>query len=554
MNQPARQRLWRFHGGLHLPDNKAQSLGRELGQAALPKRLVLPLQQHIGEEDKPLVGEGERVLKGQMIARSKAYISAPVHAPTSGTVVSIGPEAVPHPSGLEAPCIVIEPDGKEEWAELPEPMGDYLQRDPAELRERVRWAGIVGLGGAAFPTSVKLNPGPNVRIQTLIINGAECEPYITCDDMLMRTRAPRIVSGIRILKHLLEVEECLIGIEDNKPEAIAAMQKAVGEAGLQKTGVVTIPTLYPSGGEKQLIRVLTGKEVPSHSIPAQIGIVCHNVGTAAAIGEAVLEGKPLISRIVTLTGEGIAEPQNLEALIGTPVSDLIAQAGGYTDAVSKLILGGPMMGIALHTDAVPLTKAGNCLLAASREEAPDPAPVRPCIRCGECARACPVSLLPQQMYWYARAKDFDKVQEYNLFDCIECGCCAHVYPSHLPLVQFYRFAKNEIWAQEEEKRKAEQARQRHEARQARLERLERERKAKLRKKKEALEKKKVAGAKEKDIKKAAIEAAMKRVAAKKAAAANAPKNTEALTAAQQRQVDAAEARRKAAEKEGTKEE
>jgi len=287
--------------------------------------------------------------------------------------------------------------------------------------------------------------------------------------------------------------------------------------------------------------------VPRNSLPAQIGIVCHNVATAAAVADAVLEGKPLISRIVSVTGKGVQEPGNYDTLIGTPAADLIAQAGGYTEEVTRLILGGPMMGFALPTDAIPVTKGANCLLAASAAEAPPSEPARPCIRCGECARVCPARLLPQQLYWYARAKDLEKVQDYNLFDCIECGCCSHVCPSHIPLVQYYRYAKTESWAQEQEKRSADHARQRHEARLERLQRLERERKARLHKKKEALHKGAAAGkASEQDAKKAAIEAAMRRVAEKKATHENPPRNMENLTEAQQRLVEAADARRRGA--------
>jgi len=515
-------------------------------KAALPGRLILPLQQHIGVVAQPLVSVGERVLKGQMIASAQGPVSAPVHAPTSGTVVEIADYPVPHPSGLSARCIVIDSDGRDEWVELPSPL-DLEHSDPDHLRERIRDAGIVGMGGAAFPTSVKLNPGPDKRIHTLIINGAECEPFITCDDMLMRDRAERVIAGVAILKGLLGAKQCQIGIEDNKPEAISTLAQAVKESHLEQTEVVTIPTLYPSGGEKQLIRVITGKEVPSGGIPAHIGIVCHNVGTAAAVADAILEGIPLISRYVTLTGEGVAQPRNLEVLIGTPASELIEQAGGYTDKISRLILGGPMMGLTLHDDNVPLTKAANCLLAASAEEAPDPGPATACIRCGQCAAACPVSLLPQQMYWYARAKDLEKAQEYNLFDCIECGCCSHVCPSHIPLVQYFRFAKNESWDQEREKRKAELARQRHEARAARLARMEAEKKARMRKKKAALKRPAAKkGAAADGVKKQAIREAVKRATEKKAGLAArgvAPENTENLTPAQQKQVDQANARR-----------
>ncbi|MGD8908370.1 MAG: electron transport complex subunit RsxC [Chromatiales bacterium] len=539
--------LWNFHGGLHLPDRKELSLGRPTRQAELPKRLVLPLHQHIGDPTQPLVEVGQLVLKGEKIADSPAPVTAPLHAPTSGKIVEIADHPIPHPSGLPGPCIVIEPDGKDTWTQLPDPITDYLEADARTLRQRIREAGIVGMGGATFPAAVKLNPGKPIK--TLIINGAECEPYITCDDRLMQDHAERVMEGVRILQHMLQSEECLIAIEDNKPEAILALHDLVRDD--EPIEVVRIPTLYPSGGEKQLIRILTGREVPSSGLPAQLGVICHNVATAAAIADAVLQGKPLISRLVTLTGEGIREPGNFQALIGTLASDLIAQAGGYRNNPQQLILGGPMMGFDLASDAIPITKGANCLLCPTSEEAPRPDAARACIRCGRCADVCPAHLLPQQMYWYSRCKDLEKVQDYNLFDCIECGCCSYVCPSHIPLVHYFRYAKHESWGQERERRESEHAKQRHDARVARLERLEAERKAKLRKKKEDLGKKAPAkkaakaGADDKASKQAAIEAAMKRAAEKKAKQQSQPKNIDNLTPEQQAKIDAVDQRRRA---------
>jgi electron transport complex protein RnfC len=532
--------LHRLHGGLHLEPRKDISTRLPITRLPLPGRLILPLSQHIGVAAVPLVKVGERVLKGQMIAAADGYISAPVHASSSGTVTGILDHPVPHPSGLSAPCILIDTDGRDEWLPSLQALEDPASRDPAELRNLIRNAGIVGLGGAGFPAAVKLNTGLERPIALLILNGAECEPYISCDDMLMRERAADVIGGLRILRQVLGAAQCVIGVEDDKQAAIQALRAALGPH--SDIEVVAIPAHYPTGGEKQLIQVLTGLEVPSQGLPADLGILCHNVGTAAAVHELVTRGRPLVSRIVTVTGDGVAEPRNLEVPIGTPIAELIGFCGGYTADVQRLLMGGPMMGIALHSDQLPVIKTCNCILAATARELPAPAPQLPCIRCGECALACPADLLPQQLYWHAHARDFDAVQEYDLFDCIECGCCAQVCPSHIPLVQYYRYAKTEIWDQEREREKADLARQRHEFRLERLEREKQEKAERHKQKRKALE---TPAGQADDPKKAAIEAALARVKARKAEADSPPANTENLTAEQQRQIEEAERRRAA---------
>ncbi len=515
--------LWHFHGGLKLPSNKAVSTTRPITRALLPKRLVIPVQQHIGEAGKLLVKVGDSVLKGQVLAQASSYVSASIHAPSSGKVVEIEELPVPHPSGLSALSVVIETDGEDKWIEL-SPLHHPNTKSPTELRQLIRQAGIVGLGGAAFPTAVKVNTGPQAEIDTLIINGAECEPSISCDDMLMRHYASEVISGCGLIQYIVSARHCLIAIEDNKPEAVAALRAVITEKALHTIEVVVVPTIYPTGGEKQLIKVLSNKEVPSDGFPSDIGVLVQNVGTAVAVHKAICLGEPLISRIVTITGEGVQQAHNMEVLIGTPMSELIEQSGGYHEDAAKLIIGGPMMGFTLQTDHLPVTKACNCLLVSNAAE--QIADAMPCIRCGACATVCPAQLLPQQLYWHASSKNFDLVQEYHLFDCIECGCCNHVCPSQIPLVQYYRFAKTEIWNQERDRIKSDHARIRHEFRQERLDREKKERDEKLRKKKELLAKKKIAEAATKetvgattdiDPKKAAIEAAMQRVKDKKSA-------------------------------------
>ncbi len=463
---------WLIHplrGGVHPAQCKTLSNQQPIQRAPLPKRLIVPLLQHLGSSTEALVNVGDSVLKGQLLADSHNPISAAVHAPSSGTVVSIGPQAYPHASGQLLDAIVIETDGLDTWCELT-PMADYQQASTAQLVAHIRQAGISGLGGAGFPTAIKL--APKTPITTLIINGTECEPYITADDVLMREKAAQLMIGIDILVHMLQPENVLIAIEDNKPEAIAAVRAALAQRSYH---VVPLPTIYPSGGERQLIQILMGQEVPAGKLPADLGILCQNVGTLVAIHDAVIAGKPLISRITTLTGEALQTPMNLECLIGTPVSELLAFTGLQQDKLSRLIAGGPMMGFTLPSVDAPIIKTSNCILAASAAELPAPPPAMPCIRCGDCAQVCPANLLPQQLHFYALGDDHEQLQAHNLFDCIECGACAYVCPSSIPLVQYYRAAKADIREQEQKLIKAEHAKERFEFRQERL-RLEDERK------------------------------------------------------------------------------
>jgi electron transport complex protein RnfC len=413
--------------------------------------------------------------------------------------------------------------------------------DPADIRQKVRDAGIVGLGGAGFPTSVKLNPGPDAVVDLLVINAAECEPYISCDEALMCNQTRHIIDGVRIMRHALHARQVVIGIEDSMQDAIKCLQAGLEENGETEIRIIPVPTIYPAGGEKQLIYALTGEEVPSQGLPIDLGVVCHNVGTAAAIARALLHGEPLISRVVTVTGDGVRQPANLEVRIGTLISELIEQCGGYSDEVTQLLMGGPMMGFSLPNDTIPTIKTTNCILATSRREAPQPPPARPCIRCGQCTDVCPARLLPQQLYWYAHARNFDKVQDYNLFDCIECGCCAQVCPSHIPLVQYYRFAKTEIWDQERERQKSDIARHRHEFRLERLEREKKELEERRARAKKALHQRPKAG--DADAKKAEIAAALERVKARKAQKTTPAKNVDNLTAEQKAKIAEVDERR-----------
>lgn len=468
MSQPVRP-LFAFPGGIHPSMHKELSTQEPIEVAPCPPRLVLPLHQHIGSASVPTVAVGDRVLKGQRIARAEGYVSVALHAPTSGTISAISELPVPHPSGLPAPCMVLDADGEDRWCER-QTTEDYAAIAPSHLRNLVRDAGIVGLGGAGFPSFIKLNPGGPQGVDQLILNGVECEPYITCDDMLIRERSNEILDGLRIMRHALQAKRAVIAIEDNKTVAYAALVQAAN-ARNEDVEIVMLPTVYPQGSEKQLVEVLTGKEVPKNGLPIHIGIVVHNVATATAINRALAHGEPLISRIVTVTGTGVRRPRNLEVRLGTPIRQVLEWCGGPTPETERVIMGGPMMGFTVLSHDAPVIKTTNCLLVATARDVSSNGPVQPCIRCGACADACPASLLPQQLYWFARAENFEQVQAHNVFDCIECGCCNYVCPSNIPLVHYYRFAKTEIWSQELEKEKADVARRRHEFR---LERIERE--------------------------------------------------------------------------------
>ncbi len=571
--------LFKFKGGVKPPTNKTQSNTLPIAQAPLPSRLIVPLHQSIGGTPRPVVKAGDHVLKGQLIGEADGWISAAVHAPTSGTVLEVAMHVQPHPSGLDAMCVVIEPDGKDEW--IAHGPLDYAAMTPEAVREHLQQSGVVGLGGAAFPTHGKLTASKTVPMDELIINGAECEPFITCDDLLMRERAEEVVRGIGIFRDLLQPKKVLIGIEDNKPEAAAAMRAAV-DALNEPFLVIQVPTLYPAGGAKQLIRVLTGKEVPAAKRSTDLGVQCFNVATAYTAWRAIAHGEPVVSRLVTVSGN-VHAPRNYEVLIGTPMGELLKLATPHPDT-DGIVMGGPMMGFLVPNEQVPVIKATNCLIAHSDRVFPPKAPEMPCIRCGACAEVCPHELQPFEMYWFSRAKNFGKTQEYHIFDCIECGCCSFVCPSRIPLVQYFRFAKSEIWAREREKNAADGAKTRFEFKQLRDEREKAEKAEKLAKVAAAQAAKKAAEAAaaaaaetaaaetgapgndsaapeskavaeattlpdatlttvdaEKEAKRAAIAAAMARAKAQRDAMP--AKNTEAVTIEQQRAIDDIEARR-----------
>ena len=475
-------KLSSFPGGVHPEDRKALSANSDIARIPLPDLITVPMRQHVGTDGQCCVEVGDQVLKGQPLTTSQNPFCVPVHAPTSGEVVEIGPHVTAHPSGLTEMCISIRPDGKDTWTTLT-PVVNYQDMQPQKVVAAICDAGISGMGGAGFPTHIKT--ASSKEIEFLIINGVECEPYITSDDRLMREHAWQIRQGIDVLEHLLSPKAIVIAIEDNKPEAIEAMKIACQDKNAYR--VVTVETKYPAGGEKQLIQVVTGREVPRNGLPADVGVLMFNVGTSYAIADAIFNGKPLIERVVTVTGEAVQQPGNFWALIGTPARHLLDQANYLPkkQRQPQIIMGGPMMGFTLSDSNIPVVKITNCLLVPAKRELQDEDSERPCIRCSDCATACPASLLPQQLYWHAKAKELDKAEEYDLFDCIECGACAYVCPSEIPLVHYYRQAKAEIRTQRDERNKAEKARERFEARKARLEQEKLEREEKHRKAKEA---------------------------------------------------------------------
>ena len=534
--------LFRFHGGVFPKYNKSLSTRNPIYPPIIPQELILPMPQAIGEKAIPLVKVGDRVLKNQLLAQAQNDASkklvVPIHAPTSGIITAIEPRVLPHASGLTDDCIVLAPDQQDQAITNVLEVDGSWPEEPQALKDLLARSGIIGMGGAGFPTYAKIQTEKG-KVKTLLINGAECEPFISCDDLLMQTQAKAIWLGAQITAKALGASEIRCGIENNKPKAIAMMQKALKSLQTEAQMLPMLPmhihqvaTVYPMGGQKQLIFEMTGVEITPGGHAVEQGMLMMNVATYRAIYRAVKYGEPLTSRLVTVSGEGLADGFNIEALIGTPFNELTDIAKPKEVIDYPLIMGGPMMGVQMQDNHVPVLKTTNCVLA----NPPEPRQLQmPCIRCGECMDACPVNLLPQQMYWHTQGEEYEKVEKLKVFDCIECGCCSYVCPSQIPLVQYYRHAKSEINLLNAEKQAAEVAKQRHEFRQARIEREKAEREARLKAKKAAVKKQASASAsltakpKAQASSAAAAKAAAARAAAKKATANKATDKTLSTT-------------------------
>ncbi len=432
--------LLTFKGGIHPPHAKKSTENLAIQNASDPQVVVIPLRQHIGAPCESLVNKGDYVKVGQRIGEPGSFVSAPVHSSVSGTVKEVVSKEIP---GGPATCVVIESDGLHAVHESVQPKGTLDSLSGKDILAIIKDAGIVGMGGAGFPTHVKLSPPPEKKIELVILNGAECEPYLTADHRLMLEEPEKVIFGLKAIMKVLGVEKGYIGIEDNKPDAIAVMRGAVkpGDA----VEVVGLHTKYPQGAEKQLIKAVSGREVPSGGLPMDAGAVVNNVATAAAIADAIQTGMPLVDRICTVTGKGITEPKNLRIKVGTNIKEIIDQCGGYKGSVGKLIMGGPMMGIASHSDDVPATKTTSGILVLSPEEAKMPEPEN-CMRCARCVEICPAYLQPLTISAYALKDQFDQAAKYSAMDCIECGSCSFICPSRRPLLQSIRLAKREILA------------------------------------------------------------------------------------------------------------
>ncbi|MDQ6988573.1 MAG: electron transport complex subunit RsxC [Mariprofundaceae bacterium] len=492
-----------FSGGIHPLQNK-RTASQNIITCPLPPLLIHPMKQHIGEACQPLVKIGDHVLRGQKIAKSQGYLSVPIHASTSGKVIKIEDHAIPHPSGLGMPSIFIVPDGLDAADESIHPMPNYRSVDAVELRERIRYAGLAGLGGAVFPTFIKLVQDKQHPIDVVVLNGIECEPWLTNDHQLMLEKSHEIISGMDIIMHMVEAKQGIIAIEDNKPDAALVMQNTLTEMGLdQQIRLQVLPTKYPQGGEKQLIQSLTGKQVPAGRLPIHIGVLSQNVGTSKAIYDAVCLGEPITERVITVSGDALAKPNNMRVRLGTPMRFLLHQCGLESLDDIRLIHGGPMMGELMRSADIPVVKGSNGVLAmwdksvkqAHHEE-------EPCIRCGDCGEVCPAGLMPNLLANHCKQEQFDKAEDYNLFDCIECGACSYVCPSHIPLVHYFRFGKGQVAQIRREKTFADESRARSDSRELRI---AKENAAKEEKRRVAREKKEARAAEA--AKKAAAEAA-----------------------------------------------